>query len=536
MHVLHRRRVLRRPLRVACALAVAVVAASLAGPADASSPSPRTDLVVRTVDGAVRGEAHPGFRTFEGIPYAAPPVGERRFRAPVPPTPWRGVRDATVPGPQCAQLSNGTGNPTTFGEDCLTLNVTTPAGRSARRAGLPVMVWIHGGSFLTGAGSSYDASRLAVDGDVVVVTVNYRLGALGFLAHPGLSAEDRRRGSGNAGILDQQAALRWVQQNARAFGGNPRNVTVFGESAGSASVCAHLASPQARGLFRRAIAQSYSCASDLTVRAVAEESGEEVAREVGCADASDVPACLREVDAETLLRAWPGGGPVVGDGILPQQPGAALRDGTAHRVDLIHGNTLDENRLFVPLQYGTSLTAAQYPATLGAIFGPAAPAVLARYPAEAYPSPIIALATVFSDAGSPLSTCTHVRAYDLASERRGVRVYAYQFQDRTADPLIPLLAGQDGAAHATELPFLFPGLFGDGLTPEQEELSDAMVAYWTSFAATGRPHGRGLPRWPAYEGPGDVLALDLPGSGGIATEDVAEASRCGFWATLGSVR
>lgn len=533
MHALHRGRDLLLPLLTACSLAVALVMATLVGPAAAAPQRHGDDLVVRTDDGALRGTSHPGYRAFEGIPYAAPPVGDLRFRAPRPATPWRGVRDATAPGQQCAQLSNGTGNPTTFDEDCLFLNVTTPAGRSARRGGLPVMVWIHGGSFLTGTGGSYDASKLAVDGDVVVVTVSYRLGALGFLAHPDLSAEDRRRGSGNAGILDQQAALRWVRQNARTFGGNPRNVTVFGESAGSASVCAHVASPGARGLFRRAIAQSYSCASDLTPRATAETSGEEVSQAVGCADAADVPACLREVDAETLLRAWPGGGPVVGGGVLPRQPGTALADGSAHRVDLVHGNTLDENRLFIPLQYGTSLTAAQYAGVVGAIFGPAAPAVLQRYPVDAYPSPIIALSTVFSDYGSPLSTCTHVDAYELATARRGARVYAYQFQDRTADPLIPLLGGQDGASHATELPYLFPGLFGDGLTPEQEELSDAMVAYWTSFAATGRPHGRGLPRWPAYEGPGDVLALDLESSGGIGTEDVAAASRCDFWSLLG---
>ncbi|KAA1424782.1 carboxylesterase family protein [Mumia zhuanghuii] len=525
MQLSHRRRTLLRPALLAGALAAGVVAASLASPAEGMDRSRHDDTVVRTASGAVRGTVEPGLRTFEGIPYAAPPTGELRFRAPRPVTPWRGVLDASAPRQQCAQLTNGTGNTTTVDEDCLYLNVTTPAGRSARRAGLPVMVWIHGGSFLTGTGGSYDASRLATQGDVVVVTINYRLGPLGFLAHPAL-------GSSNAALLDQQAALRWVQRNAAAFGGNPHNVTVFGESAGSASVCANVASPRARGLFRRAIAQSYSCASDFATREAAEETGERVAGAVGCDDSSDVAACLREVDVETLLRAWPGGAPVVGDDVLPHQPAEAIADGTANRVDLVHGNTLDENRLFIPLQYGTSLSAAQYTGAIGATFGPMAAGVLQRYPVAAYPSPIVALSTVFSDYGSPLSTCTHVSAYDLATARRGARVFAYQFQDRTADPLIPLLAGQDGAAHATELPFLFPGLFGDGLTAEQERLSDAMVAYWTSFAATGRPHGRGLPRWPAYEGPGDVLAFDLASNGGIAVEDVAEASHCGFWSVL----
>ncbi|PJJ57777.1 para-nitrobenzyl esterase [Mumia flava] len=487
--------------------------------------------VVRVTGGTVRGTDAGAYRTFEGIPFAAPPVGDLRFAPPQRVERWSGTLDATAPRSQCAQITTGTGNPTTYDEDCLYLNVTTPAGASSRRAGLPVMVWIHGGSFLTGTGGSYDASKLATQGDAVVVTVNYRLGPLGFLAHPDLTGE-RRSGSGVAGLLDQQAALRWVQRNIRTFGGNPRNVTIFGESAGGASVCANLASPDARPLFRRAIAQSYSCASDLITLPQAETVGAGVAGEVGCAEAVDVASCLRDVDVATLLDAWPGGVPAVGGTALPVQPGRALEEGVARRIDLMHGNTLDENRLFIPLEYGTSLTAAQYVGVVGAVFGDAAPAVLGLYPSEAYPSPTIALSTIFSDYGSALSTCTHVDAYEAASASRG-RVYAYQFQDRTADPLIPLLGDQNGAAHATELPYLFPGLFGDGLTPEQETLSDAMVAYWTSFAATGRPRAAGLPRWPRYSGHGDVLALDLAATGGVRTEDVAAAAHCGFWSAFG---
>jgi len=260
---------------------------------------------------------------------------------------------------------------------------------------------------------------------------------------------------------------------------------------------------------------------------------EAFAEAVGCGASADVPACLRQRDPETLLRAWTGGAFAVGGAALPRQPGDALATGTANRVDLMHGNTLDENRLFIPLQYGTTLTAAQYTAAIRARFGTAADAVLARYPVESYGSPIIALSTVFSDYGTALSTCSHVDAYEVTSDRRGARVFAYQFQDRTADPLVPILGTQNGASHATELPFLFPGLFGDGLSAEQEALSDAMVAYWTSFAARGRPSGRGLPRWPQYERPGDVMALDLPAAGGIGVEDVAAAARCGFWSQLG---
>ncbi|WP_185996196.1 carboxylesterase/lipase family protein [Nocardioides campestrisoli] len=506
------------------ALALGMAALPLAAPAAPAAPKPPGDdgTTVRVSGGPVRGTVEDGLRVFQGIPYAAPPVGDLRFERPQPVKPWRGTLDATAPRSQCAQLGNGTGNPTTFVEDCLYLNVTTPAGRSARRAGLPVMVWIHGGSFLTGDGASYDAGKLATRGDVVVVTINYRLGPFGFLNHPDL-------GTSNAALLDQQAALRWVQRNARAFGGNPRNVTVFGESAGSASVCANIASPQARGLFRRAIAQSYSCTADFATLASSQAAAETYSAAVGCAE--DTAACLRRTDPETLLRAWTSGAFAVGGAALPRQPGQALADGTANRVDLMHGNTLDENRLFIPLQYGTALTAAQYVGAIRATFGPAADAVLARYPLDAYASPIIALSTVFSDYGSPLSTCSHVDAYDTAQDR--TRVYAYQFQDRTADPLVPLLGTANGAAHATELPYLFPGLFGDGLDPEQEKLSDAMVSYWTSFARHGRPSGRGLPRWPEYDGAGDVLALDLQSAGGIRAEDVAAAANCSFWRQLG---
>lgn len=520
---------------VAVALAVAAAAALAAvGPAPSSAEPPRNGgaPVVRLHDGAVRGTQEDGYRTFEGIPFAAPPVDELRFRPPRPVRPWRGTLDATAPRSQCAQLSNGTGNATTVDEDCLYLNVTTPARRRSLLGGRPVMVWIHGGSFLTGTGGNYDAARLATRGDVVVVTVNYRLGPLGFLAQEDLSAEDPRFRSGSYALLDQQAALRWVQRNIRAFGGDPRRVTIFGESAGASSVCANVVSPTARGLFDRAIAQSYSCTTDVATLPEAEGVGAEVAEAVGCADADVVPACLRQVDTSALLDAWPGGRMVAGGAALPRQARDAFATGGANRVDLVHGNTLDENRLFVPLDYGTALTSEQYVAAVTRAFGPDAPAVLDRYPVSAYASPIIALSTVFSDANSPLSTCAHVDAYDVTDRVRGTRVYAYQFQDRTADPLIPLLGDQSGAAHATELPFLFPGLFGDGLSAEQEVLSEAMVDYWTNFATYGVPFGRGLPRWPEYRSPRDVLTFDIDSAGGIDREDVAAAANCDFWASL----
>jgi para-nitrobenzyl esterase len=502
---------------------------------------------VRTEDGAVRGTMENGYRLFQGIPFAAPPVGDLRFRPPAPVEPWDGVRDATEPGSACPQPQ-----PPDFStipwvdEDCLFLNVTTPAGLDGRREDLPVMVWIHGGFFLVGTGMQYDARRLAVDGDVVVVTINYRLGPLGFLAQRDLSAQNGDVASGSAALLDQQAALRWVKRNIAAFGGDPDTVTVFGESAGGASVCAQLASPTARGLFDRAIAMSYSCTERYDRLATAEARGDQVAAAVGCARRTDVAGCLRKVGVEELLRAWLealalGGAFVVGGSALPIQPVDAIAAGERARVPVMHGNTRDENTYFTPTETLVStgappsptLTAKEYAAELTARYGDKADEVLARYPADAYPSPLRALAAVFSDAGPPtmLATCAHVAAYEaLSAVPRRARVYAYQFRDRTASPLVdyPLPGYPEGAQHGSELPYLFE--MGP-LTREQQALSATMVRYWTAFAATGKPKGHGVrvPKWHHYRADGDVQGLDIGRAGGVGPVDVAAESHCAFW-------
>jgi para-nitrobenzyl esterase len=495
--------------------------------------------VVRTSAGAVRGELEYGYRTFEGIPYAAPPTGEQRFRPPQSVQPWAGVRDATEPGSACAQIqrSRFTGS---LDEDCLTLNVTTPTARGRSARGLPVMVWVHGGSFNAGTGSEYDGAKLALLGDVVVVTVNYRLGPLGFLAHPALSAEAGAAGSGNLGLQDTQAALRWVQREIAAFGGDPRRVTVFGESAGAGMVCANLVSPASAGLFSRAIAQSFSCSSTLPSQAQAEAVGLQVAERAGCADPATAAACLRAVGIEDLLVAGQPAGytPVVGGALLPLQPEEALATGFYNRVPLIHGNTRDESRLFTPAVYGAGITAERYEEIVRALYGQNADAVLARYPVGDYPSPIIALSTLQTDApfGWPfavLATCKHAQAYDLLAANRGQRIYAYQFRDRTAPPWLDFPGMEEGAQHATELPYLFPGIFPEAqLTAEQERLSRAMVLYWTNFARRGNPNGFGLPVWPRYRHSHDVLGLALRSQGGIRPVDVAAESDCGFWHDL----
>ncbi|MGN9841116.1 carboxylesterase/lipase family protein [Nonomuraea sp. H19] len=476
--------------------------------------------LVRTDKGVVKGEILRDHRAFRGIPYAEPPVGELRWKPPRPAKPWAGVRDATAYGGQCAQPA-GYGSQASYGEDCLYLNVSTPP----RGRKLPVMVWVHGGNNTTGDSASYDLSKLAVQGDVVVVSVNYRLGVLGWLAHPGLEAGERYQ-AGNYGLLDQQAALRWVRRNITAFGGDPGNVTLFGESAGSADICAQLASPAAAGLFHKAIAQSYSCAYPTRTQSAAEASAVSFAQTVGCT--GDAVSCLRALPVKTLVEAFKEPNPYAvagGDGVLPAQPYEAFAGGRFNRMPVMHGNTLDEMRLFV----SDPITAAEYEAYVRRTYGPNADAVLARYPAANYADPRIALATLLTDFGTPLATCGHQDALGLFA-RAGVPAYGYQFADRTAPPLIDIPGYEEGAAHAAELPYLFPRLFGGELNAEQARLSDAMVGYWTSFARNGRPAAQ-APRWPLFRSSGDVLSL-APGPDGIQLADTAARSNCAFWKSL----
>ncbi len=369
-------------LTLALGLTVAPSGAYAQGPG-AAAAAMSSPLVVQTDKGAVRGTLSGGVREFLGIPYAAPPVGALRWRAPRPAAPWAGVRDATSPGKLCAQFgSPGSGNPnTSTNEDCLYLNVDTPRTVRGR---LPVMVWIHGGGFTGGAGSIYDGKVIAEQGNVIVVTINYRLGAFGFLALPSLDAESPGL-SGDYGLEDQQAALRWVQRNSVAFGGNPRNVTIFGESAGGAAVCENMTSPTAAGLFQRVIAES-GCLGETSGRPAAEQNGAAFAGRLGCNDAATAAACLRGKSASDVLTAGASGAwsPVVGGAVLPLPPAQALASGRYDHVPLLQGTNHDEGRLFAGLRFdasGAPLTAAHYPAVIQAQVGAAnAPMVLDAYP------------------------------------------------------------------------------------------------------------------------------------------------------------
>ena len=407
-----------------------------------ATATPSDPLLVLTDKGPVRGVAGPGVRRFLGIPYAAPPVGERRWRSPVPPEAWTEVRDATEPAAFCPQVVPFL-NVSAGSEDCLVVNVVTPDPPPPTPA--PVMVWIHGGAFNTNDGRQLiggtEGGVIASTSGAVVVTLNYRLGQLGFLAHPALSAEDPGHpGSGNFGIEDQIAALQWVQRNIAAFGGDPNDVTIFGESAGGWSVCILLASPAAGGLFQRAIVESGLCTQPLSDLTEAERQGQRFAELLGCSDAPDVLACMRAAPADQVIATLPsdpnvvfGKGeygtwfPVVDGNVIPQPLEDLFRAGEFNRVPVLIGSNRDEGTLFVAQAFdeqGAPLAADQYRDAL-AYFVPdpaAADAVAARYPLEAYPVPGAALAAAFGDG---FLACPTIDTASLLAPY--VPTYLYQF-------------------------------------------------------------------------------------------------------------
>ncbi len=393
-----------------------------------------------------------------------------------------------------------------------------------------MLVWLPGGGFVTGASQEYDGTKLATSGRLMVVTVNYRLGALGYLSSPAL-------GEGNYGLMDQAAALRWVRRNAAGFGGDPGNVTLAGQSAGARSVCALLASPLARDLFHRAITQSGACENRVPTLAEARAVGAQATEALGCTTAPDVAACLRERPPSRVLtvlsgrppvngrsgeRPW---GPTAGTSVLPQQPGDALRNGTAARVPLLIGGTAHEMRGFVSLQ--SSLTAEEYRAMMVQTFGDRADAVLAKYPVTT--SPALALATALSDWGGFIGACPVLRTAQAAAARQPV--YAYEFAEdngRVTPDGFPL-----GAYHSQDLPYLWtvnmPQNPYPPLTVEQQRLSATMIGYWTAFARTGNPNGSNRPDWPAFNRSGTVLGLSTTG---IAPAPYAASHNCTFWQGL----
>ncbi|MBI4952657.1 MAG: carboxylesterase family protein [Myxococcales bacterium] len=478
-----------------------------AGPR-AAAPPVGAPTTVEAPAGPVQGILAGELRVFLGIPYAAPPVGASRFRPPQPAAHFATPFDASHYGPVCPQLGReaesdgevGADDPVDGSEDCLHLNVWTHADERAR----PVMVFIHGGGFQQGSNSKpyYEGSNLARAADVVIVTVNYRLGVLGFLAHEALAAESPEGSAGNYGLRDQVAALGWVRDNIAAFGGDPNNVTIFGESAGAMSVCALVASPLARGLFARAIAQSGGGCHD--VPSLREDPrgrgrsgfarGLEVARAAGCADTPDLLACLRSRDAASLVRAGaqPGAvkgvfalrfGPVVDGAVLTATPFERARQGGLE-VPLVAGSNADEATIFMPRLKVTS--AEGYATVVRDSYPEHADALLGLYPADgdAWQAPFARLLTEVG------FVCPQLALVEAASAGPQP-AYAYYFTRRRQGPL----GRKVGAFHGVELAYLF-WPFAFELGEDDALVTKAMRAAWGSFARRGAPDV--TPAWPAF--------------------------------------
>lgn len=484
----------------------------------------RANVETGTLEGVRSGTA----TAYLGVPYAAPPTGELRFRAPRPAGCWPGVRDATRFAALCAQA--GPNGELVGSEDCLYLNVFAPS--AAPRAPRPVLVFLHGGDGRTGGSHAADGSAGQLDGsalaageDAVVVTVEWRLGGLGFASHPVLRAEGE--GAGNYGLLDTVAALQWVQRNAAAFGGDASRVLVFGEAAGASQVCALLAAPKARGLFSAALMQSGACAA--TDAAVRDEQGRGLAEVAGC-DGADLARCLREAPAAVfagapplpapLLATWHAAfGPTLDGAVLPEAPLAALEAGRGAGVPLAIGSNADEFALFLPDEAMPSCS--EYAPYLAQVFGPLAPQVEQRYPCDEARGAAAAAVAATTDA---LYTCPARRAARAASAGQGGPVYRYLYAHaRAYGPLATLRA-----YHSAELPYLFDTLAVEGYapTPSEVQLSKAMQGYWASLARGEEPQARVGPRWQRYSPSLDdalVLQEDL------RTEGLGAGAACDFW-------
>jgi len=504
----------RRVLVAAIIFLTGALVLSPSGCGKGESRPPSTMEVPQLDSGPISGVQEDGLWVYKGIPYAAPPVGELRWREPQPVKPWKEVRPCTEYGPACVQsewpypVTREIFAITNQSEDCLYLNVWSPAREPGDR--LPVMVWIHGGGFTVGSGSQvlYEGKYLARKG-VVVVTINYRLGPFGFMAHPKLSQESPHGVSGNYGLLDQIEALKWVQRNIAQFGGDPQNVTVFGESAGGASVCYLMASPLAQGLFHKAIVQSGGFLSMGLPSAgrqdelrEAEKLGEKISATLGCSGEADELAALRSKDARQVLEAFEKSStglmgrasiaPVVDGYVLPKAPHEVFAEGRQHRVPLLIGNNADEGMLFLG---NRDLTLQQYRAVLSLLYGRMAPEVEAMFPdtsdrdvKEAYNRLFTSLG--FGGPSRHAAVCT---------ARVGAPVYVYLFTMKSTEAS----SRHMGAYHGYELPFVF-GTLVRYLGQEEQRLSEIMMNYWTRFAARGDPNGGPEPEWPRFTEENDV--------------------------------
>ncbi len=494
-------------------------------------------LEVDTDKGPVQGTLLGTTRAFLGLPFAAPPTGDLRWKPPAPHAAWSDTLDASTKGRVCTQTGLSNKLDPKSGEDCLTLNVWTPSSPASET--LPVMVWIHGGGFAVGSGSdaAYDGQTLSEATGMVVVSVNYRLGPLGFLALPALESEDAAHPStGGYGLEDQRAALQWVKANIASFSGNPANVTLFGESAGGISVCSHLVSPQSKGLFHRAIIESGPCDTG-SPKAEAMDQGAAFLTALGCDADPDPLACARAKPVEDVMMALPSSldfffgttanwFPVIDGWNLPDLPGKLLGEGKFEKMPVILGTNGDEGSLFMYLAGAAGKVAddAAFLAFAEKLVPGKGADIVAHYPSATYGSAQLAAQTSVGDAGFVCPTRRAARALSKA----GASTFLYHF---TYVPQGALLPGM-GSFHSAEVKYVLGNpqqLLPKALDEDELKLSQTMMGYWAQHAEAGDPNKKGPYAWPSYHEDSDQnLILDMT----VSSESGLTKDLCDFWDTI----
>jgi para-nitrobenzyl esterase len=495
--------------------------------------------------GTIRGTQHPGYIECLGISYAEPPVGELRFRPPRKPIPWDGVRDGRSFGAASLQASTEY-DPAQGSEDCLYLNVYKPTKHTANEP-LPVMVWLHGGGFVNGSGNAFFSGLLAQTAQAIIVTVNYRLGPLGWLALPSLAAESDDHNAGNYGLLDNMAALSWVHTNIAAFGGDPDRVTVFGQSAGGEQVLALLASPPAEGLFHRAISMSAPAGLTLPDLSAAAAKRTEFLSELGCENGDDQLARLRRPSAQHIINAahigwdliknglaWT---PTVGGPVLPAQWVDLFRQGKFHHVPVMIGHTKHEARLLTAIHennIGHALTKEEARELLRGFFPDDVDEISHEYGLDSTAEPSSVVSAIVTDSlwVTGLEKCRIALA-------RETTVFNYQTFDPDApESHVHAEFSAIGAGHDSDLPALFQWDDFDGQPPtftaEQQMLAVQLGRYWGQFAATGDPNGPGLPQWPSMD-QRHIQYLETDHTGGTRATpnpDYHQEHHVEFWSPL----
>jgi para-nitrobenzyl esterase len=475
-------------------ITMAALLAALSVSAGAQAAAPPT---VTIHSGKLAGNEKDGMMSFLGIPYAAPPLGDLRWRAPQPAKAWQGTRQATEFGPVCRQIAEWVKMPQS--EDCLTLNVWAPVRKAAKP--YPVLVWIHGGALANGHGSEWgpEGGKSVVQKGVILVSMNYRLGVFGFFAHPELAAEASDHSSGNQGFRDQIAALQWVKRNIAAFGGDPDRVTIAGESAGGSSVTALTVSPLAKGLFQRAIAES-GVFGPLPPKAIAEKLGTELGEALKAPHLAD----LRKLSADDLLQKGRPA-PDLDGAVFTESPQQSFAAGHQNKVPILLGWNADEGVDLAPAAFGATITAANYESQLAKIFGPQIPpVVLVQYPAKTDAQAVASAQRLVSD----MIGLQHFGWATMQQKTNTQPVYLYFYVHTPAEPSAeqPCNYGCK-AGHTAEIRFAYGHLWREARAWNQEDLAlqDRMLGYWTNFAKTGSPNGQGLPEWPMFDGTPDKV-------------------------------